>query len=203
MCWVALDRGLELAQEYGFEAPRDRWRETRATIKREVLDRGFNDELNSFVQAYDSTALDATALLIPLVGFLPADDPRVQGTITAIQSHLLADDGLLRRYNGEDGLPGDEGAFVLCSFWLVDVLVLCGRVEEAREVFVHLLELASPLGLFAEEFDPEENVQLGNFPQAYSHIGLINSALYLGEARGREPPSAEPMGTEDEPDVDA
>jgi GH15 family glucan-1,4-alpha-glucosidase len=197
MCWAALDRGLAIADEENFEAPVDRWQETRGIIKCAILDRGFDDDLNSFVQSFDETeTLDATGLLIPVVGFLPFDDPRVQGTIDAIDERLATDDGLVHRYDGDDGLPGDEGAFVLCSFWLINALALSGRVEEARDRFDRILDYVSPLGLLAEEIDPETGAQLGNFPQAFSHIGLINAALYLGKAEGQEQPSLDPMGTE-------
>lgn len=197
MCWIALDRGIEMATEYGFDAPLQQWRETRRAIKRDILKRGFNRELNSFVRAYDEpNALDATGLLIPVVGFLPVDDPRVQGTITAIQEQLMTDDGWVRRYNGEDGLPGEEGVFVLCSFWLVDALALSGRITEAQELFTKLLGSVSPLGLLAEEIDSETGMHLGNTPQAFSHIGIINSALYLGKARGHTQPGPDPMGTQ-------
>jgi len=184
MCWVAIDRGIKIAGLHGFEAPLDRWERTRREIREAILERGFNQGLNSFVQAFDSETLDATSLLIPMMGFLPFDDPRVQGTIDATLKHLMAGNGLVYRYKGEDGLPGEEGAFVLCTFWLVDALALSGRVEEAGEVFNGIMNHISPLGLFAEEVDPETGEQLGNFPQAFSHIGLVNSALYLGKAKG-------------------
>lgn len=197
MCWAALDRGLAIADDENFEAPVDRWRETRAAIKRAVLNHGFDNDLNSFVQSFDETeTLDATGLLLPIVGFLPVDDPRVQGTIDAIDERLATDDGLVHRYDGDDGLPGDEGAFVLCSFWLINALALSGRVEEARERFESILEYVSPLGLLAEEIDPETGAQLGNVPQAFSHTGLITAALYLGNAEGQEHPRLEPMGSE-------
>jgi GH15 family glucan-1,4-alpha-glucosidase len=197
MCWAALDRGLAIADEGDFEAPIEEWRQTREEIRQTVIERGFDEDLNSFVQSFDGTdTLDATGLLIPMVGFLPFDDPRVQGTIDAIDDRLATDDGLVHRYDGDDGLPGEEGAFVLCSFWLIDALVLSGRVDEARERFENALEYVSPLGLLAEEVDAKTGTQLGNFPQAFSHIGLINSALYLGRAEGKEQPDIEPMGIE-------
>jgi GH15 family glucan-1,4-alpha-glucosidase len=204
MCWAALDRGLAIADEENFEAPVDRWRETRETIKRAVFDHGFNDDLNIFVQSFDETeTLDATGLLIPIVGFLPFDDPRVHGTIDAIDERLATDDSLVHRYDGDDGLPGDEGAFVLCSFWLINALALSGRVEEARERFARMLEYVSPLGLLAEEIDPDTSAQLGNFPQAFSHIGLINAALYLGKAEGQEHPELKQMGIETDARADS
>ncbi|KTG10964.1 glycoside hydrolase family 15 [Haloprofundus marisrubri] len=194
MCWVALDRGIELAETFDRDAPLDDWRETRDEIREEVLDRGYSDELGSFTQTYDGDSLDATALLIPVLGFLPFDDERVEGTIEAIRERLEDDSGLVARYDGDDGLPGEEGAFVLCSFWLVDALVLSGRVDDARELFERLVEWTGPLGLLAEELDSESGRQLGNFPQAFSHIGLINSALYLGAAMGYDTPGPAPMG---------
>jgi len=197
MCWAALDRGLAIADDGDFEAPVEQWQETREEIKEAVIERGFDENPNSFVQSFDGTdTLDATGLLIPMVGFLPFDDPRVQGTIDAIDDRLATDDGLVHRYDGDDGLPGEEGAFILCSFWLIDALVLSDRTDEAHERFENVLEYVSPLGLLAEEVDAKTGTQLGNFPQAFSHIGLINSALYLGRAEGKEQPDIEPMGIE-------
>ncbi|WP_227355383.1 glycoside hydrolase family 15 protein [Haladaptatus salinisoli] len=178
MCWVAVDRGLKMADEWMLDAPRARWRDVRAEIRESVLEHGYDDELGSFTQSYDGTALDATGLLIPLVGFLPFEDERVQGTVDAVRDRLETD-GLVHRYDGKDGLPGDEGAFVFCSFWLVSVLALSGRVEEAREVYDAVRSHASPLGLLAEEIDPKTERQLGNFPQAFSHVGLVNASVYL------------------------
>lgn len=181
MCWVALDRSVKMAQKREFEAPIDQWKSTRDQIRGAILEQGFSQELNSFVQAFGSQALDATSLLIPLMGFLPPEDPRVQGTIEATLEHLTTN-GLVYRYIGDDGLPGQEGAFVLCTFWLVDALILSGRVDEARDIFLNVLDYISPLGLFAEQIDPASGLQLGNYPQAFSHIGLIDSALRLGLA---------------------
>ncbi|WP_458189735.1 glycoside hydrolase family 15 protein [Haladaptatus sp. NG-WS-4] len=197
MCWVALDRAIAIADEHGFQAPFDRWRTVREKIRAAILEEGYSEERKSFVRSLgDTDTLDATALLVPLVGFLPFDDERVQNTIDAVQEQLATDDGLVRRYDGDDGLPGEEGAFVLCSFWLVDALALSGRVEEARAVYLNVLEYVSPLGLLAEEIDYEEGVQVGNFPQAFSHIGLINSALYLGRVAGRDSKGVTPIGLE-------
>ncbi|WP_254545791.1 glycoside hydrolase family 15 protein [Halomarina pelagica] len=196
MCWVALDRGVAIAEERGFDAPFDRWRAVRDEIREAVLEKGYSEERGAFVRAFDDDALDATALLVPLVGFLPFDDERVQRTIDAIRAELMTEEGLVRRYDGDDGLPGEEGTFVLCSFWLVDALALSGRVEEAREVFLNVLDYANPLGLLAEEIDEGEGVQVGNYPQAFSHVGLINSALYLGRMSGRTSAGIEPMGLE-------
>ncbi|WP_254522495.1 glycoside hydrolase family 15 protein [Natrinema caseinilyticum] len=194
MCWVALDRGIEIAVEGDRDAPLGAWRETRERIKTDVLDNGFDEEVGAFVQAYGTKTLDATALLLPLVGFLPFDDDRVRGTIDAVEDRLGEDDAFVMRYDGDDGLPGDEGAFVLCSCWLVDALALSGRVEKAHSRFETVLEYVNPLGLVAEELDPQTGTHLGNYPQAFSHIGIVNSALYLGFARGRGTPGPEPMG---------
>lgn len=194
MCWVALDRGIDIATTYGYEAPVEEWRDTRETIQEDVLKNGYDEDVGAFVQAYNTDALDATGLLIPIVGFLPFDDHRVQNTIDEIEDRLLEGDVLVQRYDGDDGLPGEEGAFVLCSCWLIDALALSGRVEEAVNRFESLTEYVSPLGLLAEEVDADTGEQLGNYPQAFSHIGLVNSTLYLGHMRGYESPGAEPMG---------
>ena len=181
MCWAALDRAIDLAEREGLDAPLDDWRECRETIKETTIERGFDEEANTFTQSFEGDVLDATSLLIPLVGFLEPDDPRVEGTIDAIRERLATEEGLLYRYE-DDGLPGEEGAFFLCSFWLVNALTMVGRTEEAWELFETLLGYTSPLGLLSEEVDPETGRLLGNFPQGFSHIGLINSALYLREA---------------------
>jgi GH15 family glucan-1,4-alpha-glucosidase len=181
MCWVALDYSIALAEQEGFEAPKERWRDKCKTIKETVLERGFDDELNSFTQSFEDRTLDATGLLIPLTGFLPFDDPRVEGTIDAIRDQLATDDGLVYRYE-EDDLQGEEGAFILCSFWLVDALTVIGRTDEAWDIFENVLSYTNSLDLLSEEIDPETGEFLGNYPQAFSHIGLINSALYLREA---------------------
>jgi len=187
MCWVALDRGIKMATDRGFDAPLDHWREVRSEIRGVVLERGFNESINSFVRSFEADELlDASALRIPLVGFLPFDDPRVQGTIDAVRERLTTERGLVRRYEGEDGLPGGEGAFILCSFWLVDCLALSGDVEEAETLFENILELASPLGLLSEEVVPETGELLGNYPQAFSHLGLINSAIYICTAQAED-----------------
>ena len=189
MCWVALDRGIDMAVSNDLDAPLSEWRAVRAEIKAAVLEHGFNPDIGakgSFVRSFENeTDLDATGLLLPVVGFLPVSDRRVQGTIDAVTEELATDDGLVYRYDGEDGVAGGDNPFLLCSFWLVDALALSGRVEEATELFDAVVEFASPLGLLAEEVDPETGEARGNFPQALSHIGLINSALYLSEARER------------------
>ncbi|MHB9286307.1 glycoside hydrolase family 15 protein [Halobacteriales archaeon Cl-PHB] len=191
MCWVALDRGIELAETEGFEAPLDHWRTVRDQIRSVVLDRGFDETHGCFGRSFEAThLLDAAALRIPLVGFLPFGDQRVQGTIDAIKDRLTTEDGLVHRYEGEDGLAGGEGAFILCSFWLVDSLALSGRVEEAEEVFESVVDYASPLGLLAEEVDAQSGELRGNYPQGFSHLGLINSTMYLRSARNDDQPTA-------------
>ena len=182
MCWVAFDRVIKsLERESATDPLLDRWRNTRDQIHADVCGKGFDPEQNSFVQAYGSKELDASLLLLPLVGFLPPSDVRVAGTVVAIQDRLLID-GLVRRYDPhltDDGLPHDEGAFLACSFWLVDNLILQGKRDEAARLFERLLSLRNDLGLLAEEYDPAARRQVGNFPQAFSHIALINSALNL------------------------
>jgi GH15 family glucan-1,4-alpha-glucosidase len=179
MTWVAFDRAVRTVEEQGLDGPVGRWRELREQIHAEVCERGFDASLGSFVQSYGSTELDASLLLIPLVGFLPADDERVRGTVDAVERELLRD-GLVRRYRtriGVDGLPAGEGVFLPCSFWLVDCYELLGRHDDAHELFGRLVGLANDLGLLAEEYDPEANRLLGNFPQAFTHLALINSAF--------------------------
>ncbi|NHN49314.1 glycoside hydrolase family 15 protein [Halostella sp. JP-L12] len=194
MCWVALDRGITIATESDRDAPVETWRGTREEIRSEVLEKSYDEDLGAFVQSYGSDTLDATGLLLPIVGFLPFDDERVQGTIEATEDRLVHDEVLVHRYDGDDGLPGSEGAFVLCSCWLIDVLALSGRVDDARERLEALADYVNSLDLVAEELDPETGAYLGNYPQAFSHIGLINSALYVGYARGRDSSGPPPMG---------
>ena len=187
MAWVAFDRGVKAVEEFGRKGDVESWRACREAIRREVLELGWNDELGSFVQYYGSDRLDASLLTIPLVGFLPPDDPRVRGTLEAVRRTLLQD-CFVRRYEHDadvesvDGLPPGEGAFFLCSFWFVDNLILLGELEEARTMFERLLALRTDLGLLSEEYDPELGRLVGNFPQAFSHIGLVNTALLLDRA---------------------
>jgi GH15 family glucan-1,4-alpha-glucosidase len=179
MAWVAFDRSVRSVEEQHHEGPVDRWRKIRDEIHADVLEKGFDEELGSFVQSYGSKELDASLLQIPLVGFLPASDPRVLGTIEAIERSLLVD-GFVVRYrtyhDGVDGLPPGEGVFLPCSFWLVDCLELLGRHEDAYVLFERLLALANDVGLLAEEYDPKSRRLLGNFPQAFTHLALVNSA---------------------------
>jgi GH15 family glucan-1,4-alpha-glucosidase len=186
MCWVAFDRAIRSAEEFGLEAPLDRWRKQRERIRRQVCGSGFDTGQNSFVQSYGSPELDASLLLIPLVGFLPPTDPRVTGTVAVIERKLLRD-GLVQRYDtasGADGLPAGEGAFLACSFWLADNYILQGRFREAETLFERLLSLTNDVGLLAEEYDPIAQRQCGNFPQAFSHVALINTARNLAEHGG-------------------
>jgi GH15 family glucan-1,4-alpha-glucosidase len=179
MCWVALDRALSLATEYSLDGDTATWQRERDLIKEEVLTRGFDSTRNTFIQSYDSDSLDVALLLLGETGFMAWDDPKVIGTISAIASELSCGDGLLQRYTEDDGVEGKEGAFLLASFWLVNAYVGIGRIEEATRLFEKLLTYANHVGLYAEEIDPETGEFLGNFPQAYTHIGLINSALLL------------------------
>ncbi|MBX3207394.1 MAG: glycoside hydrolase family 15 protein [Labilithrix sp.] len=186
MCWVAFDRGVRSIEQWGLAGPLDRWRATRDAIHADVCERGVDREHGGFAQYYGSTEPDASLLLMPIVGFLPPDDPRVVRTVANVETRLLAD-GFVRRYvphPGVDGLPEGEGAFLACSFWLVDALVLLGRREEARAHFERLVGLANDVGLLAEEYDPRAKRMLGNFPQALSHVALVNSALNLSRAPG-------------------
>ena len=181
MAWVAFDRAVRSVEAWRLDGPVEKWRRLRDEIHAEVCARGFDAGLGSFVQAYGSRQLDASLLLLSQVGFLPPDDPRIFGTVAAIERRLMIG-GLVQRYDTAevtDGLPAGEGAFLACSFWLADIYVLMGRLTEARELFERLLALRNDVGLLAEEYDPHSRRQLGNFPQAFSHVGLINTALNL------------------------
>jgi GH15 family glucan-1,4-alpha-glucosidase len=186
MAWVAFDRAVRAVEEFGRKGPVDRWRALRDEIHAEVCERGWSERQQAYAQSYDSDELDASVLLIPTYGFLDANDPRFVSTVEAIRRELTWD-GLLLRYKpeetGVDGLPGGEGVFLPCSFWLVDALALQGRYDEARELFERLLDLRNDVGLLSEEWDPRSRRQLGNVPQAFTHLALVNSALVL--ARGR------------------
>ncbi|HZX36883.1 MAG TPA: glycoside hydrolase family 15 protein [Streptomyces sp.] len=185
MAWVAVDRTIKLIESGDADGPIERWRELRDDIHRDVCEKGYDKERNTFTQSYGSKELDASLLLIPQMGFLPPDDKRVIGTIEAIQRELSTEDGFVLRYPtageeaGVDGLEGDEGAFLACSFWLADDLAMIGRVDEARRLFEKLLSLRNDLGLLAEEWDAKLQRQVGNFPQAFSHVPLIDTALRL------------------------
>jgi GH15 family glucan-1,4-alpha-glucosidase len=181
MSWVAFDRGIADAEHYDLPAPVDRWRNVRARIFDDVCANGFDETQNSFVQSYGSSQLDASLLLIGAMDFLPADDPRVLGTVKAIEKTLLVD-GLVMRYDttaSGDGLPPGEGAFLACSFWLADAYLMSGRRREAEQLFERVIELANDVGLLAEEYDTSERCFVGNFPQAFSHLALVNTAFNL------------------------
>jgi GH15 family glucan-1,4-alpha-glucosidase len=181
MAWVAFDRGIRAVETHGLEGPVSRWRGLRQRIHDDVCTHGFDGRLGSFVQAYGSTELDASLLLLPSMGFLPGTDPRIRGTIEAVERRLFVD-GFVLRYDtatSDDGLPPGEGAFLACSFWLADAYVLIGRVDDARRLFERLLSLRNDVGLLAEEYDTRAKRLVGNFPQAFSHIALVNTAHNL------------------------
>lgn len=197
MAWVGMDRAVRAVDHYGLSGPADRWRRTRALIHAEVCEEGFDRQRGTFTQFYGSRGLDAALLKIPRLGFLPAHDPRVIGTVRAIADELCRD-GLILRYDPEldgrvDALPGTEGTFLACSFWMVDALCAIGAVSQARDLFERLLSLRNDVGLLSEEYDPQTGRQLGNTPQAFSHIGLINAARTLTDA-GSEPVAAPSPG---------
>ena len=186
MAWVAMDRGVKAIEKFGLEGPLDQFRQTRDAIHAQVCEQGFNADLGSFVQSYGSKELDASLLMIPLVGFLPAKDPRMTGTVEAIQRGLMTN-GFVARYvshENVDGLPSGEGVFLPCTFWLADNLHLLGREAEARRLFERLLGLCNDVGLISEEYDPHSGRLLGNFPQAFTHVGLVNTALNLSPIAG-------------------
>ena len=186
MAWVAFDRGIRAHDDFGREGPIDRWRAIRDEIEHEVMTRGWSDAKQSFTQSYDSDALDASALVMALVGFIPASDPKMVSTVAALERELLVE-GFLLRYrtdeDGVDGLPEGEGVFLACSFWLVEVLALQGRHDDATALFDRLVALRNDVGLLAEEYDPRTGRQLGNFPQAFTHLALVEAAIALGEGR--------------------
>jgi GH15 family glucan-1,4-alpha-glucosidase len=186
MAWVAIDRAVKAIERFGREGPAEQWKAARDAIHAQVCQEGFNAEIGSFVQSYGSKALDASLLMIPLVGFLPAKDRRVRGTVEAIERGLMTD-GFVTRYvthEGVDGLPAGEGAFLPCTFWLADNLHLMGREAEARQLYERLLGLCNDVGLISEEYDPRTGRLLGNFPQAFTHVGLVNTAMNLSPIPG-------------------
>jgi GH15 family glucan-1,4-alpha-glucosidase len=185
MAWVALDRVVRAVEKFGREGPVEDWRKVRKEIHDDVLEKGFDTERNTFVQAYGRKELDASLLMIPLVHFLKATDPRMRGTIAAIKSELMRD-GFVMRYKTDetdDGLPPGEGTFLPCTFWMVDNLALIGDIEEATRIFEGLLKLRNDVGLLSEEWDVAAKRQVGNFPQALTHVGLVNSAYNLNQAK--------------------
>jgi GH15 family glucan-1,4-alpha-glucosidase len=197
MAWLAFDRSIKSAETFGLEGPLDEWRQLRAEIFDEVCAKGFDRELGTFVQSFGSKQLDASFLLLPSVGFLPVSDPRVEGTITAIERRLLRDGFVMRYDTGEvdDGLPPGEGAFLACSFWLVDVYALQGRIADAERLFTRLIGVRNDVGLLSEEYDPRVKRLVGNFPQAFSHMALVNSAYNLTRAEKPVEQRAQPEYT--------
>ena len=182
-CWVALDRAIRLARALGLPGDVERWRSVRAEIKEDVLAKGYDAQRRAFVQAYGSKALDAANLMLPLVGFIRADDPRMRSTIECIERELTSPQGYVYRYRDfDDGLRGDEGTFTICTFWLADNFIALGELDKARDLFDKLRGCANDLGLFSEEIDPQNGQMLGNFPQAFSHMALINTAVQLQRA---------------------
>jgi GH15 family glucan-1,4-alpha-glucosidase len=186
MAWVAVDRMIKGVERFGLDGPIERWRALRETMCQEILQKGFDRERNTFVQYYGGKDLDASLLMIPLVGFLPASDPRVKGTVKAIERELVIDGFVLRYPTREDvdGLPPGEAAFLACTFWLVDNFAMLGRQDDALELFARLLELRNEVGLLSEEYDPGARRLVGNFPQAFSHISLVNTAYNLSRVTG-------------------
>jgi GH15 family glucan-1,4-alpha-glucosidase len=181
MVWAAFDRAVRAVEEHGLDGPLDRWRQVRDEVRAEVLQRGVDPVRGTLTQHYDTTEVDASLLMIPLVGFLPPDDERVLGTIAAVESDLMRD-GLLLRYrttSGVDGLSGDEHPFLACSFWLVSALAAAGRVDEANQLMDRLCALPNDVGLLAEQYDVAGQRMAGNFPQAFSHLALVQAALRL------------------------
>jgi GH15 family glucan-1,4-alpha-glucosidase len=181
MAWVAFDRAIKSAETYRLPGPLAHWRRVRKEIHRDVCTRGFDAEMNSFVRAYGSKELDASLLLLPAIGFLPPDDPRIRGTVAAIERELLTD-GMVRRYDtdkSDDGLEGGEGVFIACSFWLADAYLMLGRRRDAEALFEKLLALRNDVGLLSEEYAPVSKRLVGNFPQAFSHLALVNTASNL------------------------
>lgn len=182
MCWVAMDRGIRLAEHFGHQADLPHWRLIRDQIHLSVLTHGYNPRVRAFTQAYDTCALDASCLFLPLVGFIAADDPRMVSTVERIMEELTDEHQFVYRYHTDDGLTGVEGTFLMCTFWLIDNLALQGRLAEASTIFERILQYAGKSGLFSEEVDPRNNRALGNYPQAFSHLALIQSALHLQHA---------------------
>jgi alpha,alpha-trehalase len=186
MCWVALDRALDLEDLLGAGAERvARWSRVREDIRSAILEHGWSERVGAFTQAFDSDVLDASVLMMPICGFLPADEPRMRATLEVIATSLTDDRGLVYRYRGSDGLPGEEGSFFLCTFWLAHAYALAGEVERAREVFTQAVEYMNDVGLLSEEVEPESGELVGNFPQAFSHIGLVTAAWAITQAEER------------------
>ena len=185
MCWLAFDRGIKNAEQLGFEAPVDRWRTIRDQIHSDICARGFDNANNTFTAAYGLPYLDASLLLLPALGFLTADDPRIKGTVAAIEKHLMRD-GFVLRHDPRQRRLGElepiEGAFLACSLWLADTHVMLGNIDKARELFKRVADVANDVGLLAEQYDPTVRRQTGNFPQALTHIALVNTANNIHHA---------------------
>jgi GH15 family glucan-1,4-alpha-glucosidase len=186
MAWVAVDRMIKTVERFGLQGPVEQWRALRETMRQEILHKGFDRQRNTFVQYYGGKDLDASLLMIPLVGFLPASDPRVKGTVEAIERELVIDGFVLRYPTKEhvDGLPPGEAAFLACTFWLADNFAMLGRHDDSLKLFERLLDLRNDVGLLSEGYDPRKRRLLGNFPQAFSHISLVNTASNLSQAIG-------------------
>jgi GH15 family glucan-1,4-alpha-glucosidase len=197
MCWLALDRAIKLAKWSGETAQLPQWMRQRDALYHDFITKGFNEEVGAFTQAYGSTAMDASVLRLPIMGVIDARDPKMRSTIARVERELMRN-GLVYRYHNDDGIAGRDGAFLACSFWLVDNYILCGRVKEAHELFQHLISFANDVGLLSEEVDVESGTLLGNFPQAFTHIALINAAIRLAEARKGRKPSAHAVADDTE-----
>jgi GH15 family glucan-1,4-alpha-glucosidase len=185
MAWLAFDRAIQSAEAFSLPGPLDHWREVRAAIHHDVCERGFDSELGGFVRSYGSKELDASLLMLPAIGFLPPRDPRIVGTVAAIEDRLLRH-GFVQRYDtaiSDDGLPAGEGVFLACSFWLADAYLMLGRREDALKLFERMLSLCNDVGLLSEEYEPRTNQLVGNFPQAFSHLALVNTASNLSHHR--------------------
>jgi GH15 family glucan-1,4-alpha-glucosidase len=183
MCWVAVDRAIELADRLDADERVDGWKATREQIADAILTQGWSDAAGAFTQSFGSDELDASNLMMPIVGFIAADDPRMKATIDATVEHLTDDRGLVYRYVAHDGLEGEEGTFLLCTFWLAQAHAMAGDLDRARATFETAIAFCNDLGLLAEEVDPASGELLGNFPQAFSHIGLVNAAWAISEAQ--------------------
>jgi GH15 family glucan-1,4-alpha-glucosidase len=189
MCWVALDRAVALADRLDAAHRVESWTQAAAEIREAILTRGWSAQANAFTQSFGSDELDASSLMLPLVGLLPANDPRVLATIAAIEDRLTDERGLVYRYRSHDGLEGEEGTFLLCTFWLAQALARAGEPARARTVFERAAAFVNDVGLLAEEVDPVNGELLGNFPQAFSHIGLVNAAWAISESERRPAPT--------------
>ncbi len=199
MCWVALDRAVSLAGRLDASDKVEAWKQTRDQIREAILTRGWSDRANAFTQSFGSDELDASSLMLPLVGLLPADDPRVLATINATEERLTDDRGLVYRYLAHDGLEGKEGTFLLCTFWLAQALARAGQPARARTVFGRAAAFVNDVGLLAEEVDPDSGDLLGNFPQAFSHIGLVNAAWAIAEVELQQAPRVDSAHGESSP----